>query len=80
MLTYSEFAEILEGYNRCRKQQIKDMIYIAWHTAALTRIKEIPSLSSLMQETEKKKVQTDEEMMAMAKILNAAFGGSTVIT
>jgi hypothetical protein len=57
------------------------MIFIAWHTAVLMRIKEMPSLNSLMQEeAENKKVQTDEEMMAMCKILNAAFGGETVIT
>jgi hypothetical protein len=67
---------MLDGYNRCRKRQINDMIYTAWHTAVLSRVKDIPSLDSLMAGTERKKEQTNEEMMAMAKILNAAFGGT----
>ena len=53
-------------------------MYTAWHTAVLSRMKDIPPLRKLLQDEDEKHEQTDDEMMHMAKMLNAAFGGEVV--
>lgn len=66
-----------EGYQKKYKQHMNELIYLAWHTAYLQRVTKFPDLKSLLQE-DKKNAQTDDEMMAMARMLNAAFGGDEV--
>lgn len=80
LLTFSEFETMMDGYMRRRKEQINDLLYQAWHTAVFYRCKEMPKLDSIMIGDEKpaKKRQTDEEMMAKARLLNALFGGTEV--
>jgi len=58
---------------------MNELMSAAWHTAYLSRVKpdKLPSLKDLLS-LEPKKPQTDEEMMAMCKMLNAAFGGKVV--
>ena len=70
--------EMVEGYKRRKKQTFDELVYLAWHTEAFARMKKLPSLNSLIKEEGKKREQTDEEMMTMAKMLNAAFGGEVV--
>lgn len=41
-------------------------------------MEKIPPLNNLLQDTEAPKEQTDNEMLAMCKLLNAAFGGEVV--
>jgi len=55
---------------------MNELMYHAWHVAAMSRVNKLPSLKSLMQ-TEKCE-QSDEDMFAMVKILNAAFGGEVI--
>lgn len=74
-MTPAELLIKAEGYKRKQKEKYNDLIYLAWHTEAFARTEKLPSLDSLMRE---KHEQTDEEMMAMAKVLNAAFGGEVV--
>lgn len=74
-LTPAELLAIAEGYAENRQDRIHELIYLAWHTEAFARTKQLPSLKSLIQKNEHHKEQTDDEMLAMARILNAAFGG-----
>lgn len=59
---------------------MNEIIYLAWHTEAFARQKTLPPLKSLLQDEKPRHEQTDEEMMAMCKMLNAAFGGEVVDT
>ena len=81
-LTLAEFADIIDGYVRMQKRRTNELLYTAWHTAVLSRMKDIPSLKSILQDTETKPKheQTGDEMLAMCKLLNAAFGGEVVET
>lgn len=81
-LTYAEFMEMVDGYQRRKEQQLDELIYLAWHIAALNRYpgnKKLPSLKSLLKKSKGKNEQTAEEMMAMAKSLTLAFGGDIKI-
>lgn len=85
-MTYTELIAMSDGYARRQKGRYNELIYAAWHTAALTAAamsgKKLPSLDSLLHKNENqnkpRKQQTDEEMMAMARLLNAAFGGEVI--
>ncbi len=57
--------------------QRNDLISHAWLNAKLTWAKDIPPLQDLLN-AEPKKEQTDEQMLAVVKLLNAAFGGKVV--
>lgn len=55
------------------------MLFLAWHIEALARQKRLPVLSSLIKDEKPiGRQQSDEEMMNMAKLLNAAFGGEVI--
>jgi hypothetical protein len=78
-LTFAEFMQMVEGYTRRQKREINYHIAGAWYSAMLSRQKQIPKLNSLLQDdTTARKQQSDEEMMTMAKMLNAAFGGEVI--
>jgi hypothetical protein len=77
-LTPDEFEELCIGHGVRRKRQLEDLVYLAWHTAKFNRAKNIPDLQTILNSKPKAKKQTDEQMMAMARLLNAAFGGVEV--
>jgi len=82
-LAYSEFMVILEEYNKETIRERNKLVFTAWHVAMFERQKRLPALDSvLMKETEthEHKKQTPDEMMAVCKMLNAAFGGEEIIT
>ncbi len=68
--------EMVEGYKKRKKQTFDELLYLAWHTEAFARMKKLPSLKSLIKG--EKRQQTDEEMLAMCKMLNAAYGGEFI--
>lgn len=82
VLTPAEFSAIAEGYMRKQTTRSNELISLAWYTEALARTKKLPELKSLLQtnETKKPRVQTADEMMAVCRLLNAAFGGSEIET
>lgn len=69
---------MVEGYSKRKTNRTNELLYLAWHIAALSRVQKIPELESLYIKDEKIHKQTDEDMMAMARVLNAAFGGVEV--
>jgi hypothetical protein len=79
-LTCTEFAAMAEGYARAQKRRTNELVYLAWHVAALSRQPKLPELSSLMQteDDRRKKDQTPDEMLTMVRMLNAAMGGVEV--
>jgi hypothetical protein len=77
-LTYAEFVSLAEGYKQRQTHRMNELIYLAWHVEAFARQKKMPPLKGLMQDTSEKRQQTDDEMMAACRILNAAFGGEVV--
>jgi hypothetical protein len=79
-LTYSEFAAMAAGYARAQKRRTNELVYLAWHVAALSRQTRLPELSSLLQAEDetRKREQTPDEMLTMVRMLNAAMGGVEV--
>lgn len=77
-LTWAEFYYMVQGYQRKRKQDMNDRTSDVWLGEALARQKVLPKLESLLSSDTKKKEQSPEEMMAMAKFLNSVFGGEVV--
>lgn len=71
---------MLKGYNRRQKDERNKLLFLAWHTEVFARQKTLPALTSMMEtdEPKEKHVQTDDEMLAMCRLLNAAFGGEVV--
>lgn len=68
-----------DGRIRNQKRKMNELLFLAWHTEALARQKRLPALSSLIKdEKPTSRQQSDEEMMNMAKLLNAAFGGEVI--
>jgi hypothetical protein len=74
-LTPYEFQTMIEGHTNKQKNKYNDLKGLAWYIAVLSRAKEIPELEKLLGESTPKKEQTPEEMVAIARILNAAYGG-----
>lgn len=68
-----------DGYSERRADRINELIFLAWHTEAFARIKRLPDLQSLLNKnTRPHEPQTDEEMMAKARMLNMLYGGGEV--
>jgi hypothetical protein len=67
-----------EGYNKRHIMRSNELITLAWNTAALVRTEEMPELESILISDVVKETQTDDEMLSIVKMLNAAFGGEVV--
>lgn len=67
-----------EGYNKRHIKRTNELITLAWNTAALMRIEEMPELKNILISDVVKESQTDDEMLSIVKMLNAAFGGEVV--
>jgi len=79
-LTWAEYYHMAKGYVRRATLRRNELIYTAWHAEAFARSKVLPNLDSLIQfdYEDTPKVQTEEDMVAMVMLLNAAFGGEVV--
>jgi hypothetical protein len=78
-MTIAEFMEMADGYKWRRELQVNDLHYHAWLNAALTMwVKELPKFEDLTGKPVEKQEQTDDQMLANVKLLNAAFGGKVI--
>jgi hypothetical protein len=81
-LTYAEFCAMTKGYVEEKRERGNDLMTSAWFTAYFTRKNPMPPLKDFIQsdkaESKPNKPQTPEQMLAMARILNAAYGGDVV--
>ncbi len=72
---------MVNAYNINKRHERNTNIYIAWHVALFNRQKVLPALNALLidpYQTEPKE-QTPEEMLAVARLINAAYGGTEVV-
>lgn len=73
---------MVKGLKRKRIREHNERMSFAWHTAVLTRVKDIPEMSTLIVDDtttpQVKKEQTPDQMMAAGKMLAVAFGGTIV--
>ena len=78
-LTYSEFIEMSRGFRRREAHRADELLYLAWHTELFARMKTLPKLADLLHgdgsEPMRHAPQSTEQMIAMCRVLNAAFGG-----
>ncbi|MCE5226707.1 MAG: hypothetical protein LLG05_12725 [Porphyromonadaceae bacterium] len=81
-IPYSEFLKITprilnayaDGYSQRRKSESKDNIYQAYLISRWVWEKKI-DIEKILGCEEKKKIMTDNEMLAQVKALNKLFGG-----
>jgi len=73
-LTLREIGVILDGEAARAKRQRSDTAWLAWHTAALQRVKKFPKLKDMLPSAPRKPhVQTVAEQVAIAKAWTAAL-------
>lgn len=77
-MTPYELNLYAEAYSEKEEASAKEKVILVWLGEHYHRVKKLPSLKKALQEFFGKENQfmTDEEMLAMAKSLNAQFGGS----
>jgi hypothetical protein len=64
-LTPREIAACMEGARRRFEREQQLAAWTAWHAAALSRVKKMPKLETLIP-SKRKKSQTPDEMLAAA--------------
>lgn len=74
-LTPREIAAHLDGAARRLRREHNNRAWLAWHAAALTRVKQMPKLESLMSVDRPEQSQTWEDMLAVVKSIHVAAGG-----
>lgn len=71
-----------KGFNRRQINRRNELMFAAWHCAAIARQKTLPDLDDLLIDPDKKpepkKEQTDADMLNMCRMLNAMYGGEVV--
>ncbi|MEK5449560.1 hypothetical protein [Paenibacillus sp. FSL R7-0331] len=76
-MTPHELNLHIESYNKRRSANSEELLINAYLNAYWHRIKRMPSLKEVLKKTQQQPQQTDEQMLAMVKNLNAAFGGTS---
>jgi hypothetical protein len=76
-MTPYELSLYAEAYSEREEANAQEKIILVWLGEYYHRIKKLPSMKKALEEFFGKKnaVMTDEDMLAMAKRLNAQFGG-----
>jgi hypothetical protein len=78
LMTIAEFVELTDDHKKQMLSQRNDLIYTAWHVAAFMRAKPLPDLKDVLITEAPAKHQTDDQMLAKARVLNMLFGGVEV--
>lgn len=71
----AEFRILQAAYLEKKKHEHEHEISMVYLGAVLHRMKRMPSLKSLLKPVEEKRKKTAEDMLAVVKQLNQAFGG-----
>jgi hypothetical protein len=81
-LTLRELYAVARGVRQRERLADRRALGLAWHTAALTRAKTMPSLERLIQKAlrEPATPQTPQHMLAQARLITAALGGHDLTT
>lgn len=79
-MTPYELSLCLEAYTERQEAELKERLTLVWLGEYYHRTKRLPSLKGELRKISaqptKKKVMTDNQMLEMAKFLNAQFGGT----
>ena len=59
-MTPRETAKTIEAANWCMDQDQRARAWLAWHVAALSRVKRLPPLSRLVNPPEAKRLEPDQ--------------------
>lgn len=76
-MTPHELNLHIESYNKRMSADSEERLINAYLNAYWHRVKRMPSLKDVLKKTKQPAAQTPEQMLAMVKNLNAAFGGGT---
>ena len=78
-MTPREFQIHIKAHQKLKKEKRTELLYLAWHTAALTRQEEFPDLKEVLKDPTEEKpklAQTEAEMLSSIKAITAMFGGN----
>ncbi|WP_395674700.1 hypothetical protein [Inquilinus sp.] len=78
-MTVREIDAFAAGVRRRDEMEWRRALFGAWHAAQFARAKKIPGLDKLMRRIGKLKPaprKTPEQLLRIAEMLNAAFGGA----
>lgn len=70
------YHQRLDGRRRALEREHRGRAWLAWHSAGLTRVKQMPELDDLTGQ--RKRAQTVEEQKAAAQAMVLAAGGRIV--
>jgi hypothetical protein len=77
-MTPYELTLTIEAFTESREAELKEELTLVWLGEYYHRTKRLPALQSELNKLtgEAKKDMSDDEMLAVAKMLNAKFGGT----
>lgn len=75
-ITPHELNLYIEEYNLRKQEESEIRLVQAYLGAYWQRVKKMPSLQSVLKDMKPRKTQTDEQMLAQIKAINAAMGGN----
>lgn len=77
-MTQAELIIASRVHNDKQKEKTKELRYLPYMISYLLRIETLPDYDEWM-EVKEKKTQTDDDMVTMARLLNALYGGEEVV-
>ena len=72
-MTPAEYNIMVRGYDQRRDTYIEDLLFLAWQTARLQRVKKMPSYNKLISKGKSKRVPA-EKQKADLQALKQRFG------
>ena len=67
----------MEATTRRLEREHNDRAWLAWNSAALQRAKRMPKLQALMIKRRRRRAQSWQEQLAIARMITAAHSGRT---
>jgi len=68
---------VFKGHSRRQEREHDARAWLAWHTVRLSHVdpRKFPKLETLLYRHRARRRQTPDEMLSIAKMITAAFGG-----
>lgn len=74
-MTPYQLSLCINDYNERKKAEEEEKLTLVWLGAYWQRVKQMPSLNSLLGKNQEKKVMTPEQILEQVKKLNESLGG-----
>lgn len=78
-MTPYQLSLYVQDYNEWTKQEQEDKLVLTYLGAYWQRVKRLPNLKKILNQSVPPKKMTPEEMLAQVKKLNAALGGEVKV-